>query len=152
MPVTDLNHYFVRARDLEQTKAFYCEAFDLAPYPRPTFAFPGYWLGREDKIWVHMGPQDIENAGIHYRGTPADAARANSGVVDHIAFAATGPEEFRERLTRMKADWWARSFPQFDLFQIFVRDPNGLAIELNFYDMKTMPTWAEDYTSLPPAQ
>ena len=26
MPVTELNHYFVRANDLEQTKDFYCDS------------------------------------------------------------------------------------------------------------------------------
>lgn len=151
MPVTDLNHYFVRANDLEATRAFYCEALELEPMPRPTFAFPGYWLGRDGKIWVHMGPADIANADRHYLGTPARAPNDNSGVVDHIAFSATDPEAFRERLTRMDCDWWARVFPEFDLFQIFVRDPNGLTIELNFYNMAEMPDWAEDYKSLPEA-
>lgn len=151
MPVTDLNHYFIRANDLEGTKSFYCDALELEPMPRPAFTFPGYWLGRNGKIWVHMGLAAIPHANRHYMGTPASAPTDNAGVVDHIAFAATDPDAFRERLTRLGCQWWARCFAEFDLFQIFVRDPNGLAIELNFFGLPEMPDWAEDYSSLPSA-
>ena len=151
MPLTDLNHYFVRANDLEETKNFYCKALDLEEMPRPTFPFPGYWLGREGKIWVHMGQHGVPNAQLYYRGTPSNAALDNSGVVDHIAFLATDPESFRRRLEDMKCDFWGRKLPEFDLFQIFVRDPNGLTIELNFQGFKTMPDWGEDYSEMPRA-
>lgn len=149
MPLTDLNHYLVRANDLEKTKQFYCDALSLSEMPRPTFPFPGYWLGREGKIWVHMGPHGIPNSEIYYRGTPKHAAIDNSGVVDHIAFAATDPEEFRTRFTGLKCDWWARALPEFELFQMFVRDPDGLTLELNFFNLKTMPDWAENYNDMP---
>lgn len=149
MPLIDLNHYLVRANDLEKTKQFYCDALSLSEMPRPTFPFPGYWLGREGKIWVHMGPHGIPNSEIYYRGTPKHAAIDNSGVIDHIAFAATDPEEFRTRFTGMQCDWWARALPEFDLFQMFVRDPDGLTLELNFFNLKTMPGWAESYNDMP---
>ena len=55
--------------------------------PRPDFPFPGAWLGR-DNIWVHMAPRRAQ-FGPLLQGTPPHAARAtNTGVVDHIAFAA----------------------------------------------------------------
>jgi catechol 2,3-dioxygenase-like lactoylglutathione lyase family enzyme len=149
MPLTELNHYFVRANDIEKTKRFYCEALELTEMPRPEFPFPGYWLGRDGKIWVHMGPHGIEHANVHYRGSPSHAATDNAGVIDHIAFSARDPDEFRARLTRLNCDWWARSLPKSELFQIFVRDPDGLTIEINFFGLKGMPTWAEDYGSLP---
>ena len=149
MPLTDLNHYLVRANDLEKTKQFYCDALSLSEMPRPTFPFPGYWLGRDDKIWVHMAPHGIPNSEIYYRGTPKHAALDNSGVIDHIAFGAQDPEEFRTRFTGMQCDWWARALPEFDLFQMFVRDPDGLTLELNFFNLKTMPDWAESYNDMP---
>ena len=149
MPLIDLNHYLVRANDLEKTKQFYCDALSLTEMPRPTFPFPGYWLGREGKIWVHMGPHGIPNSEIYYRGTPKHAAIDNSGVVDHIAFAAADPDEFRTRFTGMQCDWWARALPEFHLFQMFVRDPDGLTLELNFFDLKVMPDWAENYNDMP---
>ena len=49
----------------------------------------------------------------------------------------------------MKFDFWARSLPEFDLFQIFVRDPDGLTIELNFNGLEKMPDWGDDYSQMP---
>ena len=45
MPLTELNHYFVRANDLEKTKDFYVGVLGFEVMPRPNFPFPGYWLG-----------------------------------------------------------------------------------------------------------
>ena len=97
-----------------------------------------------------MGQHGVPNAELYYRGTPRDAAVSNSGVVDHIAFVATDPESFRQRFESMGCDFWARSLPQFDLFQVFVRDPDGLTIELNFLGLKDVPDWGgEDYSQMP---
>jgi catechol 2,3-dioxygenase-like lactoylglutathione lyase family enzyme len=150
MPLTELNHYFVRCKDLEQSKQWYCEALGFEVMPRPPFPFPGYWLGVNGRIQVHMGPQEVPNAELYYRGTPRHAAGDNAGIVDHIAFLAENPAEFRERFDRMRAQYWARSLPESDLFQIFVRDPNGLAIELNFFGLKAQGDWGgEDYSEMP---
>ena len=70
-------------------------------------------------------------------------------MVDHIAFLATDPEAFRDRFGAMKCDFWARALPEFELFQIFVRDPDGLTIELNFNNLPKMPDWGEDYSQMP---
>jgi len=55
MPLTELNHYFIRANDLEKTKSFYCDVLGFEVMNRPSFPFPGYWLGVNGKIQVHMG-------------------------------------------------------------------------------------------------
>ena len=91
MPLTELNHYFIRANDLEKTKDFYCDVLGFQVMPRPTFPFPGYWLGVNGKIQVHMGPDGIDNADLYYLGTPKGAVTDHAGVVDHIAFLATEP-------------------------------------------------------------
>ena len=54
MPVTELNHYLLRANDLERTKDFYVKVLGFEVMPRPEFPFPGYWLGINGKIQVHM--------------------------------------------------------------------------------------------------
>ena len=68
MPVTELNHYFVRANDLERSRRFYCEVLGFEEMPRPNFPFPGYWLGVNGKIQVHMGPHGIPNSELYYLG------------------------------------------------------------------------------------
>src|SRR5215475_11705188 len=97
MPVTELNHYFVRANDLERTKQCYVDVLGFEVMPRPDFPFPGYWLGVNGKIQVHMGPHGIPNSELYYLGTTPRSATDNTGVVDHIAFLATEPAAFAER-------------------------------------------------------
>ena len=150
MPVADLNHYFVRANDLERTKDFYVRVLGFEVMPRPDFPFPGYWLGVNGKIQVHMGPHGIPNADLYYLGTPKNAVTDQSGVVDHIAFLATDPEEFRQRLVRHAVEFRPRYLPESQLYQLFIRDPNGLTIELNFFGITAAPDWGgEDYSKMP---
>src|SRR2546430_8642897 len=95
MPVTELNHYLIRANNLERTKDFYCKVLGFEVMPRPDFPFPGYWLGVDGKIQVHMAQGGVPNSELYYLGSPKNAAKDNSGVIDHIAFLATEPDKFR---------------------------------------------------------
>ena len=56
------NEILILANDLEQTKDFYCRVLGFEVMPRPNFPFPGYWLGVNGQIQVHMGPHGIDNA------------------------------------------------------------------------------------------
>ncbi len=153
MPLTELNHFFVRCNDLERSKDWYCKVLGFEVMPRPPFPFKGYWLGVNGKIQVHMGQHGIEHSELYYIGTPKDAATANSGVVDHIAFLAEKPEEFRKRFDSMKIDYRSRTLPDFDLYQMFFSDPDGLTIELNFFGLKNQTDWGgEDYSKMPKAK
>ncbi len=150
MALTELNHYFVRANDLERSKDFYVDVLGFEVMPRPNFPFPGYWLGINGKIQVHMGPAGIENQDLYYLGTPKHAATDNSGVVDHIAFLASEPEEFVKRFKRLGMDYRPRSMRESELFQLFIKDPNGLTIELNFFGIKDTSDWGgEDFSEMP---
>jgi catechol 2,3-dioxygenase-like lactoylglutathione lyase family enzyme len=154
MPVTELNHYLIRANDLERTKDFYVDVLGFEIMPRPTFPFPGYWLGINGKIQVHMGQAGVPNSELYYLGSPKNAAKNNSGVVDHIAFLATDPGTFVQRFKELGIKARPRSFPEFELFQLFLQDPDGLMIELNFFGIKQAPPeWGgEDYSKMPQAQ
>jgi catechol 2,3-dioxygenase-like lactoylglutathione lyase family enzyme len=150
MPVTELNHYFIRANDLEMSKDFYVDVLGLEVMPRPDFPFPGYWLGANGKVQVHMGPHGIPNANLYYVGTPENAATDQSGVVDHIAFLATEPQAFTQRLEAMAIGFRPRYLREFKLYQLLFKDPNGLTIELNFFGIQDDPGWGgDDYAQMP---
>jgi catechol 2,3-dioxygenase-like lactoylglutathione lyase family enzyme len=152
MPLTELNHYFVRANDLEQSRRFYCDVLGFEEMPRPDFPFPGHWLGVAGKVQVHMGPHGIPNSDLYYLGTTPRSSTDNSGVVDHIAFLATQPETFAARFDAHGIRSRKRHFPQFKLFQMFIQDPNGLTIELNFNGIEQAPSWSadgENYAEMP---
>jgi catechol 2,3-dioxygenase-like lactoylglutathione lyase family enzyme len=132
MPLTELNHYLLVARNLERTKKFYQDVLGLQLAERPDFGFPGYWLSVNGEICVHLAsqaPNKIRDTFLlkkHPKGTQG------SGSVDHIAFLAQNPTEVRERIQKHKVQMHFRSFPDAKLFQIFLKDPDDVTIELNF--------------------
>jgi catechol 2,3-dioxygenase-like lactoylglutathione lyase family enzyme len=142
MPLTELNHYFVRSKDLEQSRHFYCEVLGFEEMPRPNFPFPGYWLGVNGKVQVHMGLDGIPETAKYYFGTTASSAKDNAGIIDHIAFLATDPENFARRFREFGLPSRERYFEEIALFQIFVTDPDGLTIELNFPGIAAKPAWS----------
>jgi catechol 2,3-dioxygenase-like lactoylglutathione lyase family enzyme len=141
VPITRLDHFFVRANDLEATRAFYCDVLGFEVMPRPDFPFPGYWLGVNGTIQVHMAPHGIPHADLFYLGTTPESATDNTGVVDHIAFLASDPEDFHRRFERLGLACHKRYFGEFGLCQMFITDPNGVTVELNFNGLTAEPDW-----------
>jgi catechol 2,3-dioxygenase-like lactoylglutathione lyase family enzyme len=143
MPITELNHYLLVAKNLEKTRKFYQNVLGLKRAARPDFGFPGYWLKAGGEICVHLAsqaPNRIRDQFLlkkHPRGT------RGSGSVDHIAFLAKKPEEVRRRIQKHKVTMHYRSFPDARLFQIFLKDPDDVTIELNFLGVVIDPkSWA----------
>ena len=132
MPLTELNHYLLVAKNLERTKKFYQDVLGMQLAERPDFGFPGYWLSVNGEICVHLAsqaPNKIRDTFLlkkHPKGTKG------SGSVDHIAFLARDPEEVRNRIQQHRIEMHFRSFPDAKLFQIFLKDPDDVTIELNF--------------------
>ena len=120
MPLQNLNHLLVLARDLEATRDFYVSVLGLAVGPRPPFEFPGYWLYLGDQAVVHLAGQD------------SDTGDAGTGPIDHVAFEATGLKEMVTRLEEQAIAVRHRKVPDLGLHQVFIQDPNGVTIELNY--------------------
>ena len=108
MPIHSLNHFFIRAHDLELTKTFFQEMLGFEVMPRPDFPFPGYWMGINGSIQVHMGPSHIPNREKYYIGTPADAVNGQTGVIDHVAFLAEEPNGFIDKFVKNKINFRPR--------------------------------------------
>ena len=132
MPITELNHYLLVAKDLERTKSFYQDVLGLELADRPDFGFPGYWLKTGEDICVHLASQDPNETRDMFLLKKHPKGTAGSGSVDHIAFLAKDPREVRSRIQKHNVEMHFRSFPDAKLFQIFLRDPDDVTIELNF--------------------
>ncbi len=128
MPLQNLNHYLVVTDDLEATRAFYVDVLGLSVGDRPPFSFPGLWLYLGDRAVVHVAQRD-ESRG-HMTVPPNTGVR--TGAVDHIAFEGTGHAEMTARLQARGITARQRTVPDLGLRQIFVTDPNGVKIELNY--------------------
>ena len=149
MPIHSLNHFFIRSENLELTKEFYMTVLGFEVMARPDFPFPGYWLGINGSIQVHLGPSNIPNREKYYIGTGSDAANGQTGVIDHVAFLAEEPETFVEQFQEKNISFRPRYFPESNLYQLFIRDPNGVMIELNFFNITQAPAWnGEDYSKM----
>jgi catechol 2,3-dioxygenase-like lactoylglutathione lyase family enzyme len=132
MPVTSLNHYLIVSRNLERSKKFYQDVLGLELAERPDFGFPGYWLKTGDNICVHLASQNANKIRDQFLLKKHPRGTNGSGSVDHIAFLAQDPEAVRNRIQKNKVEMHFRSFPDAKLFQIFLRDPDNVTIELNF--------------------
>ena len=58
--------------------------------------------------------------------------RPDSGVIDHVAFSSRGFEELKQHLTSKGVSYRVNQVPNSTRWQIFLRDPNNVEIELNF--------------------
>jgi catechol 2,3-dioxygenase-like lactoylglutathione lyase family enzyme len=132
MPVTAINHYLVVSKNLERSKKFYQDVLGLTLAERPDFGFPGYWLKTGDNICVHLASQDPNKIRDQFLLKKHPRGTNGSGSVDHIAFLAQDPEAVRNRIQKNKVEMHYRSFPDAKLFQIFLKDPDDVTIELNF--------------------
>lgn len=122
MSVGALDHFNIRTRKLAETVKFYEDVLGLEKGARPNFAFPGAWMYSEGRPVVHL--VDI---------SPTDEPqRPDSGVVHHVAFRSFGFAAMTERLQSRGMAYEARQVPGGEVWQIFVRDPNGVMIELNY--------------------
>ena len=128
MPMRNLNHYLVVTDDLEATRAFYEDILGLRSGDRPPFTFPGLWIYLDDKPVVHVAQRD---PGRGHLAIPT-AEATSTGAIDHIAFEATGYDAMAALLDGRGIEARRRTVPDLGLRQIFIKDPNGITIELNY--------------------
>ena len=131
MPLDRLDHYFVYASDLERTRAFYSEVLGLEQGPRPDFGFPGFWFYLEDRPVVHVGNEEFE--GGYTEDGEERIITGGTGPVDHIAFRGSDIGSFEARFDERNLSFARREIPDFSLSQLFINDPDGVTIELNFF-------------------
>lgn len=134
-----LNHFSIRTTDLEATRVFYESVLGLTVGPRPAFDFPGLWLYNGDhaqssNAMVHVIGMDMNDPeGLkRYLGDRDVSSLRGSGAVDHIALMSTGLAAMLAHLKRLGVPCRERTVPSLGLHQLFLDDPCGLVIELNY--------------------
>jgi catechol 2,3-dioxygenase-like lactoylglutathione lyase family enzyme len=133
MPLQRLQHFLIQTEDIEKTKDWYVDVLGMRAGPHPDFKFPVCWLYLGDTDVVHLteGGKNVSENRLRYLGQQSTAT-VGSGVVDHVAFRATGLLDLIAHLKRKGVDFKERRVSGQDLYQLFVIDPNGVKIELNF--------------------
>jgi catechol 2,3-dioxygenase-like lactoylglutathione lyase family enzyme len=133
MPLTHMEHFLIQAEDLEATKDWYVKVLGFRVGPHPDFKFPVYWLYLGDADVIHMtaGGKQVSKNRKTYLGQESEATQG-SGVIDHVAFRASGLNEMIAHLDRLGIGFKERQVNDQGLFQLFLFDPNGVKIELNY--------------------
>jgi catechol 2,3-dioxygenase-like lactoylglutathione lyase family enzyme len=132
MPVERMEHFLVLSDDIEATKRFYCDVLGMTEGFRPQLDFPGYWLYVGDTPCLHIGDWDAYAVWTANVGIPISARAGGTGPVDHIAFNASGYDSMLERLQRLGLEPSRNELDEIGLKQLFLKDPNGVMLELNF--------------------
>ena len=118
--VSALDHINIRTADLAATKAMFIDVLGLTDGWRPPFPFPGAWLYAGDKDVVHLVQVD------------QPAASSEGSALDHFAFEISDYDEALRRVEASGLKFRAIATPGTSVRQIFVRDLNGVTIELNW--------------------
>ena len=138
MPINKLAHFSLRTPDLDASRRFYTRILGFKEGYRPAFNFPGVWLyrgGDEDDFGVvHLIGIDRNNPEglVDYLGDKEEMSLRGSAAVDHLAFLATDLRGMRDTLRRENLAFRERTVPDLGLHQVFLEDPSGVTIELNF--------------------
>ena len=135
MPALSLDHWNVYCKDLKKTVRFYERYVGLKDGDRPPFNFPGAWLYAGDKPILHL----VSETGHKGHG---------SGAIDHVAINCADIRGTIDQLKKDKQTFEVRKVPERPLQQVFIHDPDGVMIELNFWHEELVPE-IEDTDALP---
>ncbi|GBD43384.1 Lactoylglutathione lyase [bacterium HR40] len=120
MTVFELAHVNILASDLEAPVRFYRDVLGLTEGRRPAFASPAAWFDLGERAAIHLVHRSEAESG------------PTTGAIDHIAFACRDFDQVRRRLDAAGVPYEARMATGGGLRQIFLRDPNGVKVELAF--------------------
>ena len=131
MAVTGIDHVNIVTRDLAATVDFFSAVLGLEERESPAamIGLAGAWMV-DPAGWaiIHIV---VFDQGFH--GDRHAVPAADTGPLDHVALRCEGFAAMREKLTALGLEHKANDRQMAGLRQIFVPDPNGVVIELNFY-------------------
>ena len=119
MATSGMNHFTVLTDDVPGTVAFYAKFLGLSDGARPDLGFPGAWLYAGNAAILHV-----------VGGKPREQLRP--GVIDHMAFSATGLPDTIATLESASIKYACRQQTGTNIWQVFFFDPNGARVELDF--------------------
>lgn len=130
MKVEALDHVNIITPDLHGSARFYAEVFGLQVRDGPP---P---LTRDQVQWMY---DDAGRAIIHInsldcpRTFEREVTRGPTGALHHVALRCSGHAEVTERLEARGLEHAHNLVTSIGLRQIFVKDPNDVLLELNFF-------------------
>lgn len=134
MPVLGLNHVNVRTPDFRRTVEFLRDALGMTvtPVPEHESNDKAVWAYDHTEVPVlHLASADVAYSPDEV--LPAEPPRG-SGAVHHIALTCADFEGMRARLSALSVSFRENHIAKTGVRQLFVKDPTGILLELNFSD------------------
>lgn len=131
MGVSALEHVTIRCAQLQRTRDFYVDLMGLIDGERPDFPFRGHWLYLGGIPVVHL-VEATDTAGAWGRDMVIPHPEAGTGSFDHVAFKGDDFAAMRARVKEAGMTFKERVVPGRPLKQLFVLDPEGVLVEINF--------------------
>ena len=133
MALKTFEHVLILADNVDKTKDFYVDILGLEVGYRPDFQFKGYWLYLKDNkaACIHLAMRKQDTGQDYYIGKKDDV-KSGSGAIDHVAFNADDIEGMKSKLDKISMEYTHRKVPGFPLEQLFIMDPDGVKVELNY--------------------
>ncbi len=133
--ITRMDHFTVMTDRLAETLDFYA-LLGLTAGPRPDFGVGGAWLYVGDHPVLHL----VETTRM---------PQPRRGALDHMAFFARDFHAVAERLVAEGLTYRVIRTPRpFSLWQMFLLDPNGVEVELDFAADEAPPADWKTYAGL----
>jgi catechol 2,3-dioxygenase-like lactoylglutathione lyase family enzyme len=131
MTIQALDHVNIRTAKLIESITFYADVLGLKVVPPPMVAdtsLGAYCLDQNGNAVVHL----VAAAEIVVGAEPVRGA-AQTGMIDHFALKCSGDSSpLKQQLTKKGLAFETMDVGALGLQLVFVRDPNGILIELNF--------------------
>jgi catechol 2,3-dioxygenase-like lactoylglutathione lyase family enzyme len=128
--VEALDHVNIISADLERSVRFYAELLELEPRdgPPPLTHDNARWMyDKAGRAILHLNSLECPRA---YERTIRPGP---TGALHHVALRCFGYEEIRARIAQRGLEHKLNQVSAAGLKQIFVPDPDGVLLELNFF-------------------
>lgn len=132
MPLIQLEHFLVLTDDIDATRDFYVDALGMRLGPRPPLEFPGHWVYIGETPVIHIAEWKTYTAHSNSKSIAVSSRAPGTGPVDHIAFNAQDYDAVLDRLRNRGVDVRTNDSRNAPVRQLFLFDPNGVKIEINF--------------------
>ena len=119
MALTGLDHVNLRTTDLERMVRFYEDVLGMKSGAHPRFRMGGAWL--------YLGDSPVVHIVVSEETRPPDKPQ-----LEHFAFRAEGLAAPIAQLEAHGVDFRLAGLESFNITQIFLRDPDGNAVEMQF--------------------
>ncbi len=130
MTTEALDHVNIVTADLDRAEHFYRDLLLLEPRPAPpplTRATARWLYDAGGRAVLHLNSRDAP------RLFDRDMAAGPTGALHHVAFRCAGFDAMLQRLAALGLDHRRNDVTTIGLRQLFVTDPDGVLLELNFF-------------------